>query len=297
MIITKNTESALLSALTMCWEKSPSHRCLHLKFSRIQSTKEEWLPQLYDALDAIHEASSCQVYICQDDDVFVISRSFSFKRLEQFLAHLTPKLEPAPAPGLATLFEVGIDWWRLRTICERKIEAAHALASVKKPVQESAFQAINTFENLDKDLLSSLSMRREIRAKPEILIVEDDAFSRRLINLSLEKEYSLTMASDGQGAVYSYVNKAPDMVFLDINLPDIDGHAVLEIFFKLDPQAFVVMFSGNGDKDNILRSLELGAKGFVGKPFAKEKLFQYIAKSPFIQAKQQKVREHGYSVH
>ena len=45
------------------------------------------------------------------------------------------------------------------------------------------------------------------------------------------------------------------------------------------------MFSGNGDRDNVLKAIELGAKGFVGKPFTKDKLFQYIEKSPFIQEK------------
>jgi len=42
------------------------------------------------------------------------------------------------------------------------------------------------------------------------------------------------------------------------------------------------MFSGKGDRDNIMKAVEMGAKGFVGKPFTREKLFQYIEKSPFV---------------
>ena len=91
----------------------------------------------------------------------------------------------------------------------------------------------------------------------------------------------------------SYVNKAPDVLFLDIGLPDINGHEVLEKLFKLDPDAYVVMFSGNGDKENIMKAVELGAKGFVGKPFSQEKLLQYIQKSPFIQEKQKREKTHG----
>ena len=95
----------------------------------------------------------------------------------------------------------------------------------------------------------------------------------------------------------NYVNKAPDVLFLDIGLPDINGHDVLERLFKLDPQAYVVMFSGNGDRENVLKAVELGAKGFVGKPFTQEKLIQYIEKSPFIQEKLNREKQYGNLVH
>ena len=83
-----------------------------------------------------------------------------------------------------------------------------------------------------------------------------------------------------------YVNKAPAVRFLDIGLPDIDGHTVLKKVFEIDPDAYVVMFSGNGDKENVMKAVKTGAKGFVGKPFTKDKLYQYIDKSPFVQTKQ-----------
>jgi two-component system chemotaxis response regulator CheY len=86
------------------------------------------------------------------------------------------------------------------------------------------------------------------------------------------------------------------VLFLDIGLPDIDGLKVLERIFKLDPQAYVVMFSGNGSKEHIMRAVELGARGFVGKPFTKEKLFQYIEKSPFVQARHVKEISHGHTI-
>jgi len=118
--------------------------------------------------------------------------------------------------------------------------------------------------------------------------VEDDLFSQRLVANVLQSKFELTMAEDGQGAIMGYVKHAPDVLFLDIGLPDIDGHAVLEKLFQIDPQAYVVMFSGNGDKENVMKAITLGAKGFVGKPFSEDKLLQYIHKSPFIQARQPK---------
>ncbi len=128
-------------------------------------------------------------------------------------------------------------------------------------------------------------MRREARKTSAIMVVEDDAFTQKLIQNTIKDTHKLSIAGDGQGAIMTYVNKAPDVLFLDIGLPDIDGLKVLEKIFKIDPHAYVVMFSGNGDKKNILKAIELGAKGFIGKPFTKDKIFQYINKSPHIQRK------------
>ena len=77
-----------------------------------------------------------------------------------------------------------------------------------------------------------------------------------------------------------YVTHAPDVLFLDIELPDITGHDVLQKVLEMDPDAFVIMLSGNGNKENIFKAMKTGAKGFVGKPFTKDKLLQYILKCP-----------------
>lgn len=300
MIIAKNTEETLLKALRTCWEKAPTQRCVYLKLSRIELDKEHWLPHITKALENFDQSEYAQLYICKDNDIFIISRSMTFKRLEQFLAHLAPKLEPVPLQGLASLFEIGVDWWHLRTLCEKKLEAAKATSKIEEYHDEAQRPDTSVgalFSQMDKDLISSLHMRRESRLYPEIMVVEDDPFSRKLVSNVLEKQYNVNMSKDGQGALYNYVNKAPDILFLDIGLPDIDGHEVLERIFKIDPHAYVVMFSGNGDKKNILRAIEAGAKGFVGKPFTQEKLLHYIAKSPFVKAKVRRERVHGDTIH
>lgn len=69
-------------------------------------------------------------------------------------------------------------------------------------------------------------------------------------------------------------------MFLDINLPDISGHDVLARLRDIDPQIYAVMLSGHTQSENVMEALKMGAKGFVSKPFTKEKLLQYIAKCP-----------------
>jgi two-component system chemotaxis response regulator CheY len=230
-------------------------------------------------------------YLCHDDDLFILGRSWSYKRLQEFLSSLSPKLAPAPLSlELASLFEIGVDWPRIRALCTKKIENIELLKQQSAPPKELLKKANpeDAFKTLDKDLISSLAMRRDMRDNIEVMVVEDDPFSQKLAKNALNNKYSYSMTDDGQGAVMNYIAKAPDVLFLDIGLPDIDGHAVLKKIFELDPHAYIVMFSGNGDKENVMKAIQLGAKGFVGKPFTKDKLLQYLNKSPFVISKNKK---------
>lgn len=298
-IVQQNSEKQLIEILQQHWEKNPTHRCLQLKFSQIDIEREH-IEHVIEGLNAQLEERTAQAYICHDGDVFVLSRQMTQKRVSDLLAHLPLKTAPASLRGLATLFEIGVDWSRLRTICEKKIENYELLKRTKPSKHQDKIPPLSyqeTLKTLDRKLLQSLAMRREQRQQPEIMVVEDDIFSQKLVSNALRNKYSLSMIDDGQGALMTYVSKAPDVLFLDIGLPDISGHEVLEYLFVLDPNAYVVMFSGNGDKDNVMKAIGLGAKGFVGKPFTQEKLIHYIEKSPFIQAKQNKESKHGNLIH
>jgi len=286
-MIEHNAEVRILKDLKALAGKDPAHRCLFLRLSQIDIEKETWLPALIQILKAGFFEEVSQIYIFHDNDVLITGRSLSYKRLDSFLRLLSIKLSYPLYRDIASLFEIGIHWPRLRGLCEAKIENLNIMNQKKKQKKIEEIDFItrdDTLEKIDENLINSLSLRRGNRKDIEIMIVEDDAFSQRLV-ASVLRNYNITMTSDGQGAIMTYVNKAPDVLFLDIGLPDIDGHKVLEKLFKIDPNAYVVMFSGNGDRTNIMKAIELGAKGFVGKPFTKEKLFQYIEKSPFIHSK------------
>lgn len=303
LVITKNAEKPLLQELKKLWENSPTHRCLYLKFSQLEKDKEEWFDDVLAALRGFLDDKSVQLYLCHDNDVFVLTRTMTQKRVDDFSDRLFPILAPASLQGLAVLFEIGIDWPKLRTLCERKLENIRFQEIRKQELEKKKEETLQlrrqeeTLETLSKDLIESLPKRREQRDAPEIMIVEDDLFSQKLVGNALKDKYLISMSSDGHGALMNYVNKAPDVLFLDIGLPDIDGHEVLEKLFKLDPDAYVVMFSGNGDRKNVMKAVELGARGFVGKPFTQEKLLQYIQKSPFIQEKRNREKTHGNLVH
>jgi len=122
-----------------------------------------------------------------------------------------------------------------------------------------------------------------------ILIVEDDGFSRKLIRNILNKEYEVIDVEDGKDALQSYALISPDVTFLDIDLPDVSGHEILTTILKIDPEAYIVMLSGNSDQDNVIRAIKAGAKGFVTKPFQKDRLFKYISDCASVVGKKAKV--------
>lgn len=310
LVIAKDTESALIQKLKSCWETLPNHRCLQLKLSQIkdpsgnvvpEDTIKEWLDVIFNTFREAVDDQSSEFYVCRDTDVFILTRTLTQKRVDEALSHLAPQLTPALlSPGLAPLFEIGVDWSRLRQICKKKIEAielARALRDQNKREELEKISKREVLKAINLDLIKTLSSRRQKRDEIHIMVVEDDPFSQKMVGNALKGKYEVSMSGDGAGALMGYVNKAPDVLFLDIGLPDINGHEVLERLFKIDPDAYVIMFSGNGDRENVLKAIELGAKGFVGKPFTKDKLFAYIEKSPFIQQKQNKENVNEYSVY
>ncbi len=289
LITSKDAETKLLLDLKDLWENDPGNRCLHLKLSTLQEVNQELVENIISEFRATSDERNARSYICQDLDVFIISRTMTQRSVRGFLAYLAPKLTPALMnSGLASLFEVGVDWPTLRNICLKKIEFIQIQAARQKAEQakqtQQPLKPIKASMEIDQNLIQSIPRRRDQRNTTEILIVEDDALSQRLIANAL-KNYEISIASDGEGALMGYVNRAPDVLFLDIDLPDISGHEVLRKIFQMDPNAYVIMFSGNGDKENVMKAIELGAKGFVGKPFSRERLIQYIQKSPFIKEK------------
>jgi DNA-binding NtrC family response regulator len=114
------------------------------------------------------------------------------------------------------------------------------------------------------------------------MLIEDDAFSRKLVENVVGKQYEITSLATADQALNTYARTAPNLLFLDIDLPDVTGHELLAKIMALDPEAHVVMLSGNADRENISKALGIGAKGFVAKPFTRDKLFQYISRCPTI---------------
>ena len=103
-----------------------------------------------------------------------------------------------------------------------------------------------------------------------VLVVDDDALNRRLLTATLAREgLRTTSATDGDEALTAIKEDPPDVVLLDIEMPEIDGFEVLERI-KVDEATRhlpVIMISGLDDTESVVRCLEIGADDFLPKPF------------------------------
>ena len=116
--------------------------------------------------------------------------------------------------------------------------------------------------------------------EPKVLLVEDDPVTRWLVRLALKGECVLSTASDAGKAISTYMAQQPDMVLLDIGLPDRNGKDLLKRLMRIDPGAYVVMFSSQDTHENIIETVQKGAKGFISKPFSKQDILKHVNECP-----------------
>lgn len=116
--------------------------------------------------------------------------------------------------------------------------------------------------------------------KKTILVVDDEPSLQRYMQTLLELDnYRVEIAANGAAAV-DRIKKGPDpdLVFLDVLMPELDGLAALERMRKLKPQLKVVMLSCVSDTPKVVLSMRLGAQDYLTKPFEKHELDTVIAR-------------------
>lgn len=113
----------------------------------------------------------------------------------------------------------------------------------------------------------------------DILIVDDVGSSRELLAMVLKQvcELPVRMARDVQEALEACQDKQPEIVFLDIDLPDQSGLEVLKHLKGQGASSFVVMVSGVGTPANVKEARERGAAAFILKPFKPQKVVEALA--------------------
>ena len=134
----------------------------------------------------------------------------------------------------------------------------------------------------DTSKISSISARRSRREHPLVLVVEDDRFTSSYAASILSKDYDVVLAKTGEEGIASYIEHAPDIIFIDIHLPGINGHQTLQAIKNIDVKAFAVMLSVDTVKENIVGAARSGARNFIKKPFSKERLIEAVKTSPYI---------------
>jgi len=113
-----------------------------------------------------------------------------------------------------------------------------------------------------------------------VLIVDDAAFMRIAIKNVLEKNGFVVVgdAKNGNEAIDKYKELRPEVVTMDITMPDMTGIDALKMIREYDPEAKVVMVSAMGQERMVKEAILSGAKSFIVKPFKEEHIVQTLLK-------------------
>lgn len=111
----------------------------------------------------------------------------------------------------------------------------------------------------------------------KILVVDDEKSIVNLIRMNLELEgYEVIISMTGIDAIYKFKMERPELVILDIMLPDISGHEVIQKFQKIDSEVPIIMLTANSQINDKLLGLQLGADDYITKPFNSTELILRI---------------------
>ncbi|MGB5792644.1 response regulator [Poseidonibacter sp.] len=112
----------------------------------------------------------------------------------------------------------------------------------------------------------------------KVLVVDDSLIIRKKVtkiieNLGHEVVYA---AKNGVEAIESYNIKKPDLVTMDITMPDMDGITAVKKIIENDKDAKIIMVTSHGQEDMVIKSIQSGAMGYILKPISDDKLAQSI---------------------
>ncbi|HVR70089.1 MAG TPA: sigma-54 dependent transcriptional regulator [Vicinamibacteria bacterium] len=113
-------------------------------------------------------------------------------------------------------------------------------------------------------------------AKAKVLVIDDEESVRSSLKMIFEYEgYEVVLAANGEAGLKIAERESPDLIFLDIKMPQMDGMEVLKRLKEADDQVPVIMISGHGDVATAFTASKLGAYGFIEKPPETERILLY----------------------
>lgn len=275
-IVSDNAESALASLASpigrdpVTWE---GWLCLNFQLPKKGDGKDAYLGWVKNIIGSYLQDANGRVFFCHGCHVYIVCNGINRKSLEQ-AAHMIGALiyDDVDADAKYTIYDLGKEGSDFAGMFFERCNLLNFNAGDHLDILEKSHEyALSGFVNKLCDIMPTHSLDL-----PRVLLVEDDPMTRYMVRKALKDECELVTAPEGNKVFSLYASYQPDIVFLDINLPDLNGYDVLDWIMNNDPGACVVMFSSNNDMDNIVSCMGYGAKGFVSKPFSKDKLLHYI---------------------
>jgi UDP-3-O-[3-hydroxymyristoyl] N-acetylglucosamine deacetylase len=128
-----------------------------------------------------------------------------------------------------------------------------------------------------------------------ILIIDDEeAILTALSQILVDEGYRTVSTTSGEEALHLFRERKPDVVFLDIWLPDWDGLETLQALRDLDPDAAVIMMSGHGTSETAVKAIKMGAHDYLEKPLSYDRTVSAVKDA--LEAKKKRVEAAGDGV-
>ena len=109
-----------------------------------------------------------------------------------------------------------------------------------------------------------------------VLVVDDAAFMRMAIKICWKVTHGIVGEAENGAVAVKYVELKPDLVTMDITMPEMNGLDALKAIMQLDPQAKVIMVSAMGQEAMVKEAIMSGAKSFIIKPFKADHVLKTI---------------------
>ena len=275
-LITNDSEKSLQTIANQL-DRAGQWWALQLKTSQFDSNDYD-ASQIKTALNVLTDKCASYdgtIFFCGNRDLVLIFDVLSRKDREELLREIQYVFMDDPfsrQDGFYKWYDSML-YHDLILVCQ-EYNDKRPQKKVNQPIEsEGKIAAKPIISMADFSLASEQRKKRETL---KILIAEDDLFSRKLTKKALEKDHEVILASNGREAIEKYTLHAPDVMFLDIGMPIINGINVLDNLVHIDSGAFIVMLTSDSTCNVVKGAISHGAKGYIIKPFSMDKLTFYI---------------------
>lgn len=269
----ENMLASLASSIGRDQESWEGWLCLNFQVPEGHRGLHDWVSWVKNIVDSYLENADGRAFFCKDRNIYIMSKNVSRQSLEQSASLIFEMInDDEYSPYQYEIYNLGTEGSRF---AKKFFERCHTLDFNQREYNHILEKSHEfTLTDLVEDISKTITYNSVYT--PKVLLVEDDPMTRFMVRKAVKNQCELATAAQATKVFSLYTSYKPDIVFLDINLPDMNGYEVLNWIMNNDPGASVVMFSSNCDMDNIVNCMEQGAKGFIAKPFSKGKLLHYI---------------------
>ncbi len=129
------------------------------------------------------------------------------------------------------------------------------------------------------------------------MVVEDEAVANELLSSTFKNFFSdVTSAFDGKEALRLYEEKTPDIVFVDIIMPEMDGIELSRRIKAINPNQIIIVISASNDIQKISESIEIGVNSFIQKPIDTKKIIELLDNITVLVNKKKKIETKTFSI-